>query len=169
MLGILYSTLPLRVSPLPSQYSLVVRGFSFSLLMLILLSTLRIRLQYNSRQTWRSVYFMVSSCIPLSQYKSQVVCCRERLRVIVFDKIAILSFERASTFTNILYFVDASKYFVWCDPWLVQVASNFFHTLIVVHRFTAVKNTNCLSLLRLGPLGINPLLIIECISPTFPT
>ena len=26
-----------------------------------------------------------SSCIPLSQYKSQAVCCRERLRVIVLD------------------------------------------------------------------------------------
>ena len=27
-----------------------------------------------------------SSCIPLSQCKSQAVCCREQLRVIVFDK-----------------------------------------------------------------------------------
>ena len=34
-----------------------------------------------------------SSCIPLPQYKSQVVLCRERLRVIVFDNIAILSSE----------------------------------------------------------------------------
>ena len=24
--------------------------------------------------------------------------------------------------------------FIWCDPWRVQVASNFFHALIVVHR-----------------------------------
>ena len=23
---------------------------------------------------------------------------------------------------------------VWCDPWLVQVASTFFHALIIVHR-----------------------------------
>ena len=35
-----------------------------------------------------------SSCILLSQYKSQAVCCGERLRVIVFGKIAILSSER---------------------------------------------------------------------------
>ena len=35
-----------------------------------------------------------SSCIPVSQCKSQAVCCRERLRVIVFDKIVILSAER---------------------------------------------------------------------------
>ena len=28
----------------------------------------------------------LTSCIPLSQYKSQAVCCRGRLRVIVFDK-----------------------------------------------------------------------------------
>ena len=24
--------------------------------------------------------------------------------------------------------------FVWCDPWLVQIASDFFHVLIIVHR-----------------------------------
>ena len=34
--------------------------------------------------------------------------------------------------------------------------------------FTAVKNTDCLSLLRLLLPGINPLLIIECISLRFP-
>ena len=52
-----------------------------------------------------------SSCIPLSQYKSQVVCCRGRLRVIVFDKTAILSFERALICTNTLCFDKFSKYF----------------------------------------------------------
>ena len=89
-----------------SRYALVVRGFSCFLLMLILLSTLRVRLQKNSR-----------------------------LRVIVFDKIAILSLELALNCTNTQYFDEVSKdFFVWCDPWLVQVASNFFHALIVVHR-----------------------------------
>ena len=72
--------------------------------------------------------------MPLSQYKSQVLCCGERLRVIVFDKFAILSFERALNCTNTLCFDEVSKYFVWCDHWLLQVASHFFHVLIVVHR-----------------------------------
>ena len=43
----------------------------------------------------------VSSYIPLSQCKLQVVCCGERLRVTVFGEIASLSLERASNFTNI--------------------------------------------------------------------
>ena len=45
-----------------------------------------------------------SSCIPHSQYKSQLVCCGERLRVIVFDKFAILFSERASNCINTLFF-----------------------------------------------------------------
>ena len=49
------------------------------------------------------------SCIPLSQYKSKAVCYRERLRLIVFENIAILSSERALHCTNPL-----------C-PWLVQI------------------------------------------------
>ena len=52
-----------------------------------------------------------SSCIPLSLYKSQVVCCRQRLRVIVFDKNAILASERTLNCTNTLYFDEVSKYF----------------------------------------------------------
>ena len=50
-----------------------------------------------------------SSCIPLSQCKPQALWRRERLRVIVFDKIAILSSERASKCTKILYFKGVSK------------------------------------------------------------
>ena len=39
--------------------------------------------------------------------------------MIVFDKIAILSAERASKCTNIPYFEEVSKYFcVRSDPWL---------------------------------------------------
>ena len=41
-----------------------------------------------------------SSCIPLSQYKSQAVCCKERLRVIEFDRTAILFFERVLNCTK---------------------------------------------------------------------
>ena len=36
----------------------------------------------------------VFSYIPLSQCKLQVVCCRERLHVTVFGKLASLSLER---------------------------------------------------------------------------
>ena len=50
------------------------------------------------------------SCIPLSQCKLQAVCCRERLHVTVLGKIAILSLERASNWTNIQQFNDVSKY-----------------------------------------------------------
>ena len=50
-----------------------------------------------------------SSCIPLSQYKSQVVCCGERLHVTVFRKFASLSLERASHCTTKPYFEDVSK------------------------------------------------------------
>ena len=39
------------------------------------------------------------------------MCCRERLRVIVFDKNAILSSERALNCTNIPYFDEVSKCF----------------------------------------------------------
>ena len=35
-----------------------------------------------------------STCIPQSHCKQQAVCCGGRLRVIAFDKIAILSFDR---------------------------------------------------------------------------
>ena len=61
------------------------------------------------------------------------MCCRERLREIVFDKIEILSSEPALNCTNTLCLDEVSKYFVWSDPRLVQVAL-VFHTLIVVHR-----------------------------------
>ena len=46
----------------------------------------------------------VFSYIPLSQCKSQAVCCRERPRVTVFGQTASLSLERASIRTKIQYF-----------------------------------------------------------------
>ena len=42
----------------------------------------------------------VFSYIPLSQCKLQAVCCRERLHVTVFGKIAGLSLERAPNCTK---------------------------------------------------------------------
>ena len=148
--------------------ALVVWGCSCFLIRLILLPTLRIRLQYNSRQrgdwyTWWKSSSLVF-CRPLPQYKSQVVCCGERLRVIVFDKFAILSSERALNCTQNRILMRSPSVFVWCDRWLVQVASNFFRAVIIVHRIHCSENTDCLSPLRLFPPGINPLLIIECIS-----
>ena len=58
---------------------------------------------------WRLIYLMEKLLLNLhayrfSQYKSQVVCCRERLRVIVFDKNAILSSERALNCTQYTVF-----------------------------------------------------------------
>ena len=50
------------------------------------------------------------SYIQLSQCKLQVVCCRERLHVTVFGKIASFSRERISNFTRTLYFERVSKY-----------------------------------------------------------
>ena len=52
----------------------------------------------------------VSSSIPLSQCKPQVVCCRERLHVTVNGKIASFSLERASNCSNILHFEGVSKF-----------------------------------------------------------
>ena len=53
------------------------------------------------------------SCITFSQYKSQAACCGERLRVIVSDKTAILSRERALNCTNTLCFDEVSKFFFY--------------------------------------------------------
>ena len=55
-----------------------------------------------------------SSCIPLSQYKSEVVCWKRQLRAIGFDRSEIFSFERASDCINILYFAEFSK--CCCTP-----------------------------------------------------
>ena len=76
----------------------------------------------------------VSSYIPLSQCKLQVVCCRERLHVTVFGKIASLSLERASHGTNILYSEGVSSILVWRDRWLLKIAWSFSHAIYVSHR-----------------------------------
>ena len=55
-----------------------------------------------------------SSCMPLSQYKSQVACWKERLRGIAFGRTVSHFFERTSDCTNVLYFGELSKYF--CTP-----------------------------------------------------
>ena len=52
----------------------------------------------------------VFSCIPLSRWKLQVVCRRERLHVTAFGKTARLSLGRASNCITILYFDGVSKY-----------------------------------------------------------
>ena len=50
------------------------------------------------------------SHIPLSQCKLQAVCCRGRLHVTAFGKIADLSPGQAPNCTKILYFENVSKY-----------------------------------------------------------
>ena len=52
----------------------------------------------------------VSSYIPLSQCKLQVVCCRERLHVTAFGKMANLCLGRASNCTKIQCFEGVFKY-----------------------------------------------------------
>ena len=96
-----------------------------------------------------------TSCILLSEYKSQEMYRRERLHVIVF--LAPIHYVLVTCPSNLVRY----------DPWFIQIASNFFHTLIVVHRVHCSEKKDCLSLLRHFPPGINPLLIIECNSTSF--
>ena len=150
--------------PATSQYALEVSGFSCFFIRLIRLYTLRIRLQFYMRQPWRLIYLVEYLLLGVNAYayKSQALCCRERLRVIVFDETAILSSERALNCTNTLCFDEVSKYLCMVRslacPSCIEFLTYFDRRPI---RFTAVKNTDCLSLSRLLPPGINPLLIIE--------
>ena len=59
---------------------------------------------------------------------------KERLRGIVFDRTAILFFERASDCTNILYFGELSIFFVHRNSGFVQIVLNFSRILTGVHR-----------------------------------
>ena len=52
-----------------------------------------------------------SSCIPLSRCKQLIVCRRGRFHATLFGKTAMLSLERVSNCTNILYSDVVSKYF----------------------------------------------------------
>ena len=125
-------------SPVTSRYALVFRGFSCFLLKLILLSTFRVRAFSITRGIpWRLVYFMVKLLLSLymhTAFSRQVarVLTTERLRVIVLDRKCNPFFW--ASFKLHQFTVLCPSFFVCCDPWLVQVASNFFHALIVVHR-----------------------------------
>ena len=92
----------------------------------------------------------LSSYIPLSKYKSQVVCWKERLRGIVFDRTVIFFFERASNCTNVQYFGALSNYF--CTPQF-RVYPDRIELLLDSDGCTSGsrlwKNTDCLSFLRL--------------------
>ena len=104
-----------------------------------------------------------SSCIPLSRCKQLVVCRGGRLHATLSGKTSILSLERVSNRINILYSDEVFQVFCVEQSLPCQVAWSF------LLGFTIVKNTDCLPRLRLCPPGINPLLIIECTSLTFPT
>ena len=90
--------------------------------------------------------------------------------MIVFGKIAILSLERASNCTNITYFEGVFQVFL-NGAILGFVKSRGVYSIPFSSSigFTLVKNTACLPLLRLFPPGINPFLIIEFNSLTFPS
>ena len=74
------------------------------------------------------------------------------MRVIVFDRTAILFFERASDCTKILYFSELSMYFCTprfgvCPDRIEQTSSKYS---LAYTGFTSVKNTDCLSPLKLS-------------------
>ena len=99
-----------------SRYALVVRRLSCFLLKLILLSTLRIRLQKNSRQPWRLAYFVVKL---LFSHHAYCFLNTSRRKCVVENDcvwpclilIAILSSGRALNCTNTLHVDEVSKYF----------------------------------------------------------
>ena len=64
------------------------------------------------------------SYIPLSQCKPQAVCCRERLHVTVFGKIAINSLGRELQIAPKYSILKAfPSILVEHDPWFCQIAS----------------------------------------------
>ena len=64
-----------------------------------------------------------SSCIPLSRCKQLVVCRRRRSHATLCGKTAILSLERVSNCTKILYSDEVPKVFLFGTiPWFCQVA-----------------------------------------------
>ena len=77
-----------------------------------------------------------------------------------------LALGRASNCTNIPYFEGVSKYSCMARSLVSSDRAEFLPCHI---HFTAVKNTACLSVLRLFPPGINPFLIIEFNSLAFPS
>ena len=111
-----------------------------------------------------------SSCIPLSRCKQLGVCRGERVRATLFGKTAILSRERVSNCTNVLSSDEVSNYSCMDQSLALSSRTKFppynFH---LPSGSLYVKNTDCLPRLRLCPPGINPLLITECTSLTFPT
>ena len=98
-----------------------------------------------------------------------VMCRGGRLHATLFGKTAILSLQRVPHRTNILCSDEVSKYFLYGTILGFvksrEVSPTQFSSSI---GFTIVTNTDCLPLLRLCPPGINPLLIVECTSLTFP-
>ena len=78
---------------------------------------------------------LVSSYVPLSQCKRQVVCCRERLHVTALGKIASLSLERNFKLLHQKYRIlkAFSSILVWRDPWFCQIAWSSSHTAYVFH------------------------------------
>ena len=91
-----------------------------------------------------------------------VVCRRCDFCWIVFDEIASLFSERVSNCTNTLYFGEFSKYSCTPQFYVFPGRSGLLLDSDGVHRFTAVKNTDWLSILRLLPPRIYPHWMVEC-------
>ena len=103
--------------------------------------------------------------MPLSQYISQVVSRKERLRGIVLDRTAILSSERALSCTNTLCFDEVSKSAILGLSRSYLASSKI---LIGVHRVHGCEKTlTACPFSRLFPPGINPSWM-ECMLWAFP-
>ena len=160
------------VSPLRSIYRVFCRhqcciGFlNFSphlvamillLVKLILWTTLRnsikktrsLRITRSLLSTWSLVFMHIAF-----QWTLQAVCRREQLRLILFDKIAVLFVDRTSNCTEMLSSENVSKYF--CMVRLLLLTSRIVFPLSHLDYPSdsqSVKNTACLPVLRLTPPG----------------
>ena len=77
-----------------------------------------------------SKFLPLFSCKPLYRYKSLVVCLKELLHAIEFDRVAILLSD-APIYCIVM---RSPSLFVRCDSGFVQIVLDFFQILIVVHR-----------------------------------
>ena len=110
--------------------------------------------------------------IPLSLCRQLVVCRRERLHVTAFGKTAILSLERASNCTNMLYSGDVSKYSGVGRFLVLSSRLGIPFSICIIHRIYDSEEHSLSSSFKTSHTslpGINPFPIIEFSSLAFPT
>ena len=110
-----------------------------------------------------------SSWKPLSQYISQVMCWKERLRWIVFDRTAILFSERASNCTKDTVFWWTLQVLYTAFLGFSRIVLDFFQILIGVHRVHGSEKHGLPVSLETLPTRMNPHWMMECMSWAFPT